>query len=112
MCFTMHLLQNSNHSAGLQGNRSRSEKSLVAKVFHYKGKAQPIKSHFPSASFTSALEPGVREETERYLAIIILLAGFKRYRSWRVPIAIYGNSSIGQYFLLTPSLFYHTSSTP
>lgn len=45
-------------------------------------------------SFTSALEPGILEETERYLNIVILLAGFNHFPKWRVPIAVYGSSVI------------------
>ncbi|MBA1393047.1 CPBP family intramembrane metalloprotease, partial [Lactobacillus sp. XV13L] len=41
---------------------------------------------------TAALEPGILEETERYLNIIILLAGFNRFPKWRVPIAVYGSA--------------------
>ncbi len=66
------------------------DKQIWTAFFRYSINLQ--KRYFTIASFTSALEPGVLEETERYLAIIILLAGFKRYRSWRVPIAIYGSA--------------------
>lgn len=66
------------------------DKQIYTAFFKYSIDLQ--KKYFTIASFTSALEPGILEETERYLAIIILLAGFKRYRSWRVPIAIYGSA--------------------
>lgn len=66
------------------------DKQIWTAFFRYSIDLQ--KRYFTIASFTSALEPGVLEETERYLAIIILLAGFKRHRSWRVPIAIYGSA--------------------
>lgn len=66
------------------------DKQICTAFFKYSIDLQ--KKYFTIVSFTSALEPGILEETERYLAIIILLAGFKRYRSWRVPIAIYGSA--------------------
>ncbi|MGS0677570.1 CPBP family intramembrane glutamic endopeptidase [Lactobacillus johnsonii] len=66
------------------------DKQIWTAFFKYSIDLQ--KKYVTIASFTAALEPGILEETERYLAIIILLAGFKRYRSWRVPIAIYGSA--------------------
>ncbi|WP_297817466.1 CPBP family intramembrane metalloprotease [uncultured Lactobacillus sp.] len=48
--------------------------------------------YFTIASFTSALEPAILEETMRYLCILILLAGFNRFKEYRVPIAIFGSA--------------------
>lgn len=50
------------------------------------------KFHFTWPNFTSALEPGILEEVERYMWIIILLAGFQRFPKLRVPIAVYGST--------------------
>lgn len=50
------------------------------------------KFDFTWPNFTSALEPGILEEMERYIWIIILLAGFNRFKKWRVPIAVYGST--------------------
>ena len=67
------------------------DKQIWTAFFRYSIDLQ--KKYFTIASFTAALEPGIFEETERYLAIIILLAGFNQYRNLRVPIAIYGSAS-------------------
>lgn len=48
--------------------------------------------YFTIANFTSALEPAVLEETTRYLWILILLAGFNRFKKYRVPVAIFGSA--------------------
>lgn len=66
------------------------DKQIWTAFFRYSIDLQ--KKYFTIASFTAALEPGIFEETERYLAIIILLAGFNQYRNLRVPIAIYGSA--------------------
>lgn len=66
------------------------DKQIWTAFFRYSIDLQ--KKYFTIASFTAALEPGILEETERYLAMIILLAGFNHYRNWRVPIAIYGSA--------------------
>ena len=66
------------------------DKQIWTAFFRYSIDLQ--KKYFTIASFTAALEPGIFEETERYLAIIILLAGFNQYRNLRVPIAIYGST--------------------
>lgn len=50
------------------------------------------KFHFTWPNFTSALEPGILEEMERYAWMLILLAGFQRFPKWRVPIAVYGST--------------------
>ena len=47
---------------------------------------------FSLPNLTCAIEPGILEETVRYLNIIILLAGFNHLPKWRVPIAIYGST--------------------
>ena len=66
------------------------DKQIWTAFFRYSIDLQ--KKYFTIASFTAALEPGIFEETEKYLAIIILLAGFNQYRNLRVPIAIYGST--------------------
>ena len=43
-------------------------------------------------SFTSALEPGVLEEAERYINIMILLIASRKLKKWRIPIAVYGST--------------------
>ena len=43
-------------------------------------------------SFTSALEPGVLEEAERYINIMILLIASRNLKKWRIPIAVYGST--------------------
>ncbi len=53
---------------------------------------QISKFNFTWPNFTSALEPGILEEMVRYIWIIILLAGFKNFPKWRVPIAVYGST--------------------
>lgn len=50
------------------------------------------KFDFTWPNLTSALEPGVLEEMERYIWIIVLLAGFERFPKWRVPITVYGST--------------------
>lgn len=50
------------------------------------------KFHFTWPNFTSALEPGILEEMERYAWMLILLAGFQRFPKWRIPIAVYGST--------------------
>lgn len=40
-------------------------------------------------NLTSAIEPGILEETERYLMVLIFIAGFNCFPKWRVPIAVY-----------------------
>lgn len=47
---------------------------------------------FSLPNLTRAIEPGILEETVRYLNIIILLAGFNRMPKWRVPVAVYGSA--------------------
>lgn len=42
-------------------------------------------------NLTSAIEPGILEETERYLMVLIFIAGFNRFPKWRVPIAVYAS---------------------
>ncbi|GAA3635514.1 CPBP family intramembrane metalloprotease [Lactobacillus hamsteri] len=48
--------------------------------------------YFTLPNFTSALEPGILEEAERYIWMIILLAGFNQFKEWRVPIVVYGST--------------------
>lgn len=43
-------------------------------------------------NLTAAIEPGILEETERYLLIVIFLAGFNRFPKYRIPVAIYGSA--------------------
>lgn len=43
-------------------------------------------------SFTSSLEPGVLEEAERYINIMILLIASRNLKKWRIPIAVYGST--------------------
>lgn len=40
----------------------------------------------------ATIEPGILEETERYLLIVIFLAGFNRFPKYRIPVAIYGSA--------------------
>lgn len=47
--------------------------------------------YFTLPNLTSAIEPGILEETERYLMILIFLTGFKYVRKWRIPIAVYAS---------------------
>ncbi|WP_304227744.1 CPBP family intramembrane glutamic endopeptidase [Lactobacillus kitasatonis] len=42
-------------------------------------------------NLTSAIEPGILEKTERYLMVLIFIAGFNRFPKWRVPIAVYAS---------------------
>ena len=42
-------------------------------------------------NLTSAIEPEILEETERYLMVLIFIAGFNRFPKWRVPIAVYAS---------------------
>ena len=42
-------------------------------------------------NLTSAIEPGILEETERCLMVLIFIAGFNRFPKWRVPIAVYAS---------------------
>lgn len=50
------------------------------------------KFNFTWPNFTSALEPGILEEMERFVYVIILLAGFQRFPKWRIPVAVYGST--------------------
>lgn len=43
-------------------------------------------------NLTAAIEPGILKETERYLLIVIFLAGFNRFPKYRIPVAIYGSA--------------------
>ncbi len=52
------------------------------------------RKYFTWPNFTSALEPGILEEAERYANIMILLIAFKNLRKWRIPIAVYGSTLI------------------
>ena len=47
---------------------------------------------FSIPNLTAAIEPGILEETERYLLIVIFLAGFNRFPKYRIPVAIYGSA--------------------
>lgn len=50
--------------------------------------------YFTWPNFTSALEPGILEEVERYANVMILLIAFQNKRQWRIPIAVYGSTLI------------------
>ena len=43
-------------------------------------------------NLTAAIEPGILEETERYLLIVIFLAVFNRFPKYRIPVAIYSSA--------------------
>lgn len=65
------------------------DSNLWSVLFSYSANFDP--KNFNIENFTAAIEPGIFEETIRYLDILILLAGFNRFPKWRVPIAIYGS---------------------
>ena len=48
--------------------------------------------YFTLNSLTAALRPAILEEAERYIWMIIFLAGFNHYRKWRVPVAVYAST--------------------
>lgn len=68
---------------------SVTDKQIWTAFFYFSSDIQA--KYFTLPSLTSAIEPGILEETERYLMILIFLTGFKYARKWRLPITVYAS---------------------
>ncbi|WP_236629287.1 MULTISPECIES: CPBP family intramembrane glutamic endopeptidase [Lactobacillus] len=68
------------------------DKSISSVFFAYSCDIKA--SSFTILNFTNALEPGILEETQRYLMIVVFLWGFRYDRNYRVPLAVYASGII------------------